>query len=265
MLRSICRFGASPLRSGAWLINAWLIGPSLVSAWLTSACSDPSESPAGSDSNPSAELDAGQGAQPLLPWGPGLSWVYRVTDAQAGVSEKTTTIGTEPEPVGRGPHADVMAYRVVTKKSDGVDQSISWQEPLDDTVVRYREQSYSAKDGALVLEEFWDPYKLHADGSAAHTARGARWIEHYTETKVSISEGMEAAPESLEREDNWQVVSAESDGVSVTVPAGTFDHVLVVQKAGPSGSKTYWYARGIGKLKETGSQTEELVRFSGEP
>jgi hypothetical protein len=187
-----------------------------------------------------------------------------VTDAQAGVSEKTTTIG-ERQAVGRGPHADVMAYRVVTKKSDGADQSISWQEPLDDTVVRYREQSYSAKDGALVLEEFWDPYKLHADGTAAHTVRGARWIEHYTETKVSISEGMEAAPESLEREDSWQVVSAESDGVSVTVPTGTFDHVLVVQKAGPSGSKTYWYARGVGKLKETGSQTEELVRFSGEP
>jgi hypothetical protein len=236
----------------------------LLFAALTLACSEapPSKSkqkPRAEDADSSAEQVA------LLPWAPGLSWVYQVTDAHEGTSNKTTTVGDEREPVGRGPNRDTLAYRVVTQKGDGTDQSISWQDELDGTVVRYREQSYAAKTGALELEEFWDPYKLHADSSPEHTGRGAQWLEHYAETKIAVRGGVESEPVSQDREDAWQVVSTEADDVSVTVPAGTFDHVLVVQKAGPSGSKTYWYARGVGKLKETGSQTEVLVSFSAKP
>ena len=43
------------------------------------------------------------------------------------------------------------------------------------------------------------------------------------------------------------------DDETVEVPAGTFEHAIHFQKAG----KNYWYLRGVGKLKETGSQTEE--------
>jgi hypothetical protein len=46
----------------------------------------------------------------------------------------------------------------------------------------------------------------------------------------------------------------------VTVPAGTF-HALILQKAGSSVAKTYWFVRGVGKVKETGGQTEELVEY----
>ena len=35
----------------------------------------------------------------------------------------------------------------------------------------------------------------------------------------------------------------------------------VFQKAGGDSVKTYWYAPGVGKIKEAGSQTEELVSF----
>jgi hypothetical protein len=37
--------------------------------------------------------------------------------------------------------------------------------------------------------------------------------------------------------------------------------VVVLQKVGGSTPKTYYYARGVGKLKETGGQTEELVDY----
>jgi hypothetical protein len=39
----------------------------------------------------------------------------------------------------------------------------------------------------------------------------------------------------------------------------------VLQKAGSSTAKTYWYVRGIGKVKETGGQTEELVSYEVQP
>ena len=32
-------------------------------------------------------------------------------------------------------------------------------------------------------------------------------------------------------------------------------------KVGSSSTKEYWYLRGVGKLKETGTQTEELTEY----
>jgi hypothetical protein len=46
------------------------------------------------------------------------------------------------------------------------------------------------------------------------------------------------------------------------VPAGTFD-AIVLRKVGGS-EKRYWYVRGVGKVKETGGQVEELVSWSTE-
>lgn len=221
---------------------------------LACGVSEPTTEPPGAAWTPSEAS--------LLPWAPGLSWVYKVTD-ESGTSEKTTTVGDAEERVDLGPNADALAYKVVTEKGDGTDQTISWQAKLDDEVVRYREQSFES-GAELSLDEYWSPYKLHADGSPAHTQRGAQWTEAYDETKISVTHGVNQDPVTEHHEDTWQVVSAESDGVSVTVPAGTFDHVLVLQKASTGGAKTYWYARGVGKVKETGSQTEELVSFSVE-
>ena len=60
--------------------------------------------------------------------------------------------------------------------------------------------------------------------------------------------------------DRWTVLAND---VTLTVPAGTFENVIHVRKVGSS-SKEYWYARGVGKLKETGTQTEELVEYQVE-
>jgi hypothetical protein len=119
--------------------------------------------------------------------------------------------------------------------------------------VRFREQSFHAQTGALELEEHWSPYKLHFDGSDAHTRAAASWDEVYEETKHSPG----ASPETSSERDRWLVDSPEE---RVTVPAGTFRAVVVVKAAGAE-LKTYWYARGVGKVKETGGQTEELVSY----
>ena len=69
--------------------------------------------------------------------------------------------------------------------------------------MRYREQSFGAKSGELKLEEHWDPYKLHIDGTAEHRKAGATWLEVYDETKLPVGE---ASSTSTER-DRWTVDS----------------------------------------------------------
>ena len=174
-------------------------------------------------------------------------------------SLKTTTIG-DLEPVGgEGPNAELMAYHVTTAKGDDLnDHTESWQAPSSDDdqrIVRYREQSFDASSGKLELDEYWEPEKLHVDGSAAHSVKGASWLESYAETKLAVG----LSPTTHDVRERWIVVD---DDESIEIPAGTFEHVIHFQKVGGSSSKDYWYLRGVGKLKETGSQTEELTEAS---
>jgi hypothetical protein len=187
-----------------------------------------------------------------LPWSTGNTWTYRTT-LDGVASTKVTTVG-DMEPVGgSGPNQDVMALKVVTSKADGTDTTESWQADVGDKVVRYRERAYHANSTDLELEEHWDPYKLHVDGSPEHLVAAASWLETYEETKLPVG----GSPVTATARDRW-FVDVESE--EVTVPAGTFDAV-VLRKVGGS-EKRYWYVRGIGKVKETGGQVEELVSWS---
>jgi hypothetical protein len=190
----------------------------------------------------------------MLPWKTGNSWTYQVND-EGVMSPKITTIGDQEPVGGTGPNKDVMAYKVVTKKSQ-MDQTVSWQGPMGDSIVRFREQSFSASTGVLELEEHWDPHKLHIDGSTAHKVTGATWLEIFQETKLQVM----LSPQMHEAHDRWTILSACE---SVTVPAGTFTAVHIQKVSATGGSaKTYWYVPGIGKVKESGGQLEELVTYS---
>ena len=50
----------------------------------------------------------------------------------------------------------------------------------------------------------------------------------------------------------------------LTVPAGTFTclHLHKVGTDDSTAQKDYWFARGVGKIKESGGQTEELASYS---
>ena len=194
----------------------------------------------------------------LLPWAVGNTWTYKVTETGGVVSEKVTTVGDEEEVGGMGPSAALLAFHVVTSKgANGNDRTESWQTPSPDNpdrIVRYREQAFGAIAGMLEQEEHWDPEKLHIDGSPDRTVAGASWLERYDETKLPVGLTMTTHTVS----ERWTVIS---DDETVEVPAGTFEHVIHFQKAGGDSTKEYWYLRGVGKLKETGSQTEELVDY----
>jgi hypothetical protein len=187
----------------------------------------------------------------LLPFAAGNTWNYRVNDTGV-VTNKTNTVMPQEIIGGTGPHKDEMAFKVVTAKGV-MDQTISYQIPDGDKVIRLRELSFSASTGEEELDEHWDPHKLHIDGSAEHTVAGAQWLEDYQETKTPVG----GTSTTAEARDLWSV---KSECESVTVPAGTFQAVKI-QKVGGSG-KMYWYAWGVGKLKETGGQLEELTSYS---
>jgi hypothetical protein len=106
----------------------------------------------------------------------------------------------------------------------------------------------------LTLEEHWSPAKLRVDQSPENSVAGASWLEITAETKLPVG----GQPVTAMVNDRWTVLA---DDVTLTVPAGTFENVLHLQKVGGNSNKQYWWARGVGKLKETGSQTEELVSY----
>jgi hypothetical protein len=204
--------------------------------------------------NPPADSGCQPAEGAMLPWTTGNTWTYRVTD-EGVVGMKETTVGAMESVQGSGPNKDVQAFKVVTRKG-AMDQTVSWQVPDGDRVIRYREQAFAASTGVLEMEEHWDPYKLHIDGSAAHRVTGASWLEIYQETKLPV--GM--APDTQEAHDRWTVLSACAE---VTVPAGTFTAIYLQKVSATGGStKTYWYVPGVGKVKESGGQLEELVSYA---
>lgn len=222
---------------------------------LTIGCG--SEDP-GADGTGGSGGDAGARTGRLFPLRTGNTWTYRVTDALGTVTTKVHTIGEQEAVGGTGPNADVMAFRVLTNKgTNGTDETVSWQADLGDRIVRYREQAFAASTGDLELEEHWAPYKLRVSEKPEQTQTGASFLEEYSETKLPVG----GSPSTSVVGDRWDVLS---DDETITVEAGTFEHAVVLQKSGGSSQKTYWFVPGVGKVKETGSQLEELVSYDVE-
>ena len=244
-----------PMKSRLNFATATLLGACLLQLGCGSVDPEKEEPGAGGDGAGGSATAKPEG--PLLPWAVGNNWTYKVTDT--GVSSlKTTTIGELELVGGDGPNAGVMANHVTTAKgSDLKDHTESWQMPSADNpdrIVRLREQSFDASSGNLELDEHWDPAKLHIDGSADRTVAGASWLEVYDETKLTVG----LSPTTHTARERWTIIG---DDETVEVPAGTFEHAIHLQKVGGSSTKDYWYLRGVGKLKETGSQTEELTEY----
>ena len=229
----------------------------------------------GCDDNKSKPTTISEG--PWLPLSVGNRWTYQVTDLDGTVSVKIQGV-TAQEPVGgTGPLADMVAFKLVTgDKFNDKSGDVSYQGLVDSRVVRFRELSVDKGTGAVKKEEYFDPPKLRIDETPEHTGPGTSWPESYADFLVDTPKATSSDGGMVDTDgglvttsahviDVWKVTSASE---SVTVPAGTFD-ALVVQRLGNSGSKdkTFWFVRGVGKIKEAGTadQTEELTSYSITP
>jgi hypothetical protein len=104
-------------------------------------------------------------------------------------------------------------------------------------------------------EDYYEPYKLRIDDSDMDKAPGDSYDESYTEDIQTF--GTNANTTSNDKTDHWVV---ESLSTSVTTPAGTFDCVQWHRTNSVTGSdKRYYFAPGIGKVKEEGSGVIEIL------
>lgn len=243
----------------------------LVATALSAGCgnTDPGGTGGGGTGGSGSGGTGGGATGPFLPLAAGNRWTYLVTELNDMGQEVTVTkVQTvmPMEPVGgTGPNKETMAYRMVTTKGQGgTDETISWQARVGDRVVRYREQSFGATSNMVELEEHWDPYKLRLDESAEHTVASDPWQEMDWETKIIPG----AAPTTAEVREVWKVTAAQQ---AVTVQGKQYDVMIVTKTSvgqSSTSSKTYWWARGIGKVKEIRNDqvgVEELVSYELQP
>lgn len=186
---------------------------------------------------------------PLLPLAKGNAWTYKVTK-EGKTSTKVLTVEAEETVGGEGPASDARAFRVASTK-DGKADAVTWEALEGKKFVRYREQELS-KSGAVKSETHWDPPRLTVDGTSAHVAKRATWSEEYAETVIEDGDD-----KTSDEKDSWSVDAVDE---TVTVPAGTF-RALVLRRQGGSKAKTFWYVKGVGKVKEDGDELEELVSY----
>jgi hypothetical protein len=207
----------------------------------------------GSETAADDDDTGGDGTGRYLPLAVGASWTWRVTSSSGTTYDKVSTVEAF-EDVG-GAKAGVMAYRVRTQGDDG--ETVSWQEDTGTAVIRHREQSFTTA-AALQSDQVFMPYKLRIDEATDRTSDGASFGETYTEVETDPLTG---ATKTQTKADTWTV---EAVNESVTVPAGTFSCIRLHRVGTEAGSadKRYWFARGVGKIKESGGQTEELASFT---
>ena len=185
----------------------------------------------------------------------GASWTYEVDDG-GGIETKTQTVGPL-EDVG-GSKAGTTAFRLTTQRGTG--EVVSWQEDTGTAIVRHREQD---NVGSTTTDEFYAPFKTRIDESDAHVVEGATWEETFTET-VTSDDGTGPVTTTNEKTERWLVEAVDE---VISVQAGDFCTLRVKKTStvdGTGGSvKTYWFGRGVGKVREEGgNQVEELAAYS---
>ena len=189
-----------------------------------------------------------------FPWQIGSEWTYRYTRPNSTVTGRKRTIAGM-EDVGP-PHTGTLALKVHVELYSGTKDI--WEAYVGDLDVSYKTRFYDA-NGVLRYDRYEDPYRLKLDESPPHTVTGATWTETFSETDIVPGQ----QPSTRMPPITWKVVS---DAEPITVVAGTFTalHVERIDMSmTPPEVVDYWYAKGVGRLKETGTgEIEELESYT---
>lgn len=213
----------------------------------------------GNSSTPYNDADAGPPQMTSGPYQPltvGSTWAYHVDDQ--GITYEKDSAVEAFEDIG-GMAAGTMGYRV--RETVKASIQLTWYEKTD-TDVRRHHDVLNDSTGRTLSEEWYAPYLLRVDESPAHLQAGATWTMDYTHTKTTSSKPTTTTNESQ----NWKV-----DGVDVVTAtkAGTFNalRVTFTDKTNTSATKTQWFVRGVGKVRELTSagHYEELLSYTIAP
>lgn len=196
-----------------------------------------------------AVISCGFGSTDFLPYAVGYRWTYRLTDLDTG-ERATKEQRIDPEMT----HPDYGAVVVqVTGKING--ETISLARREGDRVLRFQQEDRDAT-GALERTTIYEPPQVRIDESSEHLELGATWDEEYTEI-VLDPKGVE-----LMRVDTVDRNEVIGDDDPCDSPMGSFRCLRIrrTRVVGGVAEKEFQFARGIGKIREVGTnQLEELT------
>lgn len=177
-----------------------------------------------------------EGVSSLWPLTEGSWWRYRISDGVVAPFEKRVEV------VGEGLVKSVQPHL----------EELSWQVAGEDgTVHRVREED--RKQGLLVRTTTWDPATIKALASAQE----AGW--QATSTIVERVVAADGTVEEKTKSYTWRVLGEEA----VITPKGPFQALKVQRDRTDkeTRSRIYWLVPGVGKVREEGERTEELLEF----
>jgi hypothetical protein len=182
-------------------------------------------------------------ASDLFPLAVGNTWQYRVTSGAGAVSEKVQTVS------GTVAVGSETAFRLTTMRANER-ETTSVQIARDGVLLRLEEESY--RSGVLTEHVLYDPGSIRVDSN--HVRAGDVYESRHAKKKVDTRGTVLSSIDVVHR------FTVESAGEPIDVPLGRFTAIRIKREGSDDSTKTYWFVDGIGKVKEIGGQTEELVR-----
>ncbi len=180
----------------------------------------------------------------LFPLAVGNRWVYRITDVNNEVSEKIQQIKSSTKT-----QDGLQAFVFRTDRGTRATESL---QRIDDEGRLLRVQENGYKNGRNVESIRFNPPSIRVDTDK--TAINSEYTQEFQELHI------EGGGSTVSKRYSFMVLAVDEQ---VTVPAGTFRCVKIRRETtGEAMSKTFWYAAGVGKVKEAGGQTEELESFT---
>jgi hypothetical protein len=179
----------------------------------------------------------------LFPLAKGNQWSFKVTESNGTVNHKTQTV-TATIATDFGP-----GFVLDTGRNNDLIRSI--QVVSEGQLLRVSE--ISSEIGAVKERLRFEPPSLRVDLEKT----GA------TDTYEAMHEEVLLGPrgEIFQRSPKTNRFFIDAIDEPVTVPAGDFRAVKVRRETVGSTQKVFWYVFGVGKVKETGGQTEELEAY----
>jgi hypothetical protein len=212
---------------------------------------DDADADGGPDAGSSGQC--GFAGDDYLPYAAGNTWTYSLTDLDSGArATKEQRIEPEFEHPEYG-----LVFTQVTGKINGSTVSLARRE--GDRVLRFQQEDRDATD-ALERTTIYEPPQVRIDESPERTELGAEWDETYTEIELD-PDGVELS--RIETLDHNEVIGVDDPCDS---PLGEFRCMRIqrTRLAGGVAEKEFQFARGIGKIREIGSNQLEELSACGE-
>lgn len=184
-----------------------------------------------------------------LPFAAGNTWRYLVDEFDGqppAVKAQTYTEMITPDEE-TGP----VIVQVTTNNNGSTE---SWFQQQGSRIVRLRQRDFDLA-GNLERTTYYLPHRLRIDESPERLQTGVTWTENFVREEY---DSLDRLVEQANQAEEWSVISGDTE-----CPAPWNElrcvHLNRSTIEGGVSIKDYWFARGIGKIREEGGVLEELV------